>query len=319
MNLEHVRSFALVAETGGFRLAAERSGMSQSTLSSHIAALEAQLGVQLIFRTTRRLRVTPIGERFLARARRAIEEIDHAAQTAVDELSALNGRVVIACTPTLAAHVIPHAIKAFNLRFPFVRIEVLDDGSDAVERLVVSGGADLGVGSPPARSDSLTYTPVSRERFCVLVNSASPLFGAASLTIRDLAAQPIITMLPQTSLRSTLEKAFRLRGETPFQPAYSVRHHSTAVGLVEAGCGVCVLPESILSNLSSPHLRAVPLRPDLIRELGVFQRRGEGLGATAIAMMNEIRRSLQRSAPGKIGFGQKAKPSTRLPSKTHGR
>ena len=78
-NLKKLRSFCAVAELGGFGTAAETLGISQSTLSGHIADLEAELRAALIWRTTRKVQLTPSGKRFLVRARQALDDLENAA------------------------------------------------------------------------------------------------------------------------------------------------------------------------------------------------------------------------------------------------
>ena len=292
LNLSFVRSFQQVVDCGGFRLAAERLRLSQSTLSAHIAALEAQLGSQLLARTTRVVRLTPVGERFISRARRAIEELDEAASAVAEEASALSGKVVLACTPTLASNVVPLALKNFRKKHPGVNVEIIDAASNIVERLVLNGEADAGVGPPPNHGD-LTFTSVGCEAFAALVCIDNDLGKEPRLELAHLSNHPIISMLPATSIWNTLELAFA-KNDMPFRPSLTVRHHSTAIGLVDAGFGIAILPKSILAMVKSKRLRVIPVDPEIVRELGVMQRRSEKLGVTALALVSEVRRALQR-------------------------
>ena len=165
LELRRIRSFRAVAEHGGFRAAAEALGISQPTLSAHIAELEAELRVPLVARTTRQVRLTPMGERFLVHAKRALDELEHAALELRDQAALERGRVLLACTPTMVAHAVPTAIAAFRDRYPGIAVEVVDDNSGNVERRVLEGAADLGIGPKPDRPGGLSYQSLTSDRF----------------------------------------------------------------------------------------------------------------------------------------------------------
>ena len=118
LDLRRIRSFRAVAEHGGFRAASEVLGISQPTLSAHIAELERELRVALLSRNTRRVCLTRMGERFLNRARRALDDLELAALEIRDEAAMQRGRVVLVCTPTLATH----AISPFELLSLYVGV-----------------------------------------------------------------------------------------------------------------------------------------------------------------------------------------------------
>lgn len=300
LSLEHIRSFQQVADIGGFRAAAQKMNVSQGTLSAHIAALEEALNVQLMARTTRVIKLTPAGERFLIAIRKSLEDLNKAVLDVVQDESVIGTRVVLACTPSLASNVVPVALKSFRSKCPNVFVEILDDAAHAVEELVIAGTADVGIGAPPKRRESLSYLSVGQETFAVLVPADHVLAKAQRIGLEDLEGQPLISMLPDTSVRSVIEAAFA-RQHLRFQPHLCVRHHPAAISLVEAGFGLTLLPRSILARANSDYLRVVPLKEDIIRELGVMQRRGEILNANATLLVHELRRALQRYRPGLKG------------------
>ena len=270
LSLEHIRSFQQVADRGGFRAAAQKMNVSQGTLSAHIAALEEALNVQLMARTTRVIKLTPAGERFLTAIRKSLEDLNKAVLDVVQDESVIGTRVVLACTPSLASNVVPVALKQFRSKCPNVFVEIMDDAAHAVEELVIAGTADVGIGAPPKRTESLSYLSVGQETFAVLVPADHDLASAERIGLRELANQPLISMLPNTSVRS-------------------------------AGFGLTLLPRSILARANSAQLRVVPLKDEIARELGVMQRRGEILNANATLLVHELRRALQRYRPGLKG------------------
>ena len=124
-DLNDLRFFAAVVEHGGFSAAGRKLGLPKSRLSKRVAALEDQLGVRLLQRTTRKLVVTPVGERFYGHARAALEAAQ-AAQDAVAELRAEpQGLVRVSCPVSLAQTVLGPTVARYLSSHPKVRLQVL--------------------------------------------------------------------------------------------------------------------------------------------------------------------------------------------------
>ena len=294
LDLRRIRSFRAVAEHGGFRAASEALGISQPTLSAHIAELEGELHVTLLSRTTRRVRLTRMGERFLNRARRALDDLELAALEIRDEAALERGRVVLVCTPTLATHAISPALRAFRLKYPAVAVELIDEPSGMVERRLIEGEADIGLAPKPERMSNLAYYQLGRDKFVAVMPAESLPAGTRVMDLADLAGMPMISMMPGTSMRSTIEQAFASAGLS-YQPAFQVRNHSTLLGLAEAGLGVAILPESAVMAASERAVRVVELRnPQITRGIGIIQRRGEVLAPAAAELAKVLKRSLSR-------------------------
>lgn len=295
IDLRRIRSFVALAEHGGFRVAAEALGVSQPTLSAHIMELEAELRVPLVSRTTRRVRLTSMGDKFLARARRAIEELESAALELRDEAALKRGRVIVACNPTLAEYTMPAVVRAFADKFPAVTVEVIDDISTSVERYVIDGAADFGI-APTPRAAALNYQKLADDRFVAALPVGVPLGNRPRLALADLTGERMIAMLPGTSIRRTVEEAFDRAG-LPYEPKFMVRHHTTALGLVEAGLGVAIVPENAVAQPRLERLRVVEIDdPPVVRDLCLLNRRGEALTPASVEFVAVLRRAINKAA-----------------------
>jgi LysR family carnitine catabolism transcriptional activator len=293
-DLRRIRSFRAIAEHGGFRAASESLGISQPTLSAHIAELERELNVILLSRTTRRVRLTRLGERFLNRARRALDDLEVAAVEIRDEAALERGRVVLICTPTLAIHAIIPALREFRQKFPAIAVELIDEPSGMVERRLIEGEADIGLAPRPERMVNLSYHHIGRDKFVAAMSSDAVAAGIRVIDLADLVGMPMISMMPGTSMRVTIEQAFASAG-LKYEPAFEVRNHSTLLGLAEAGFGVTVLPESVAKPASERGVRVLELRnPQITRDIGILQRRGEVLAPAAAELVKVLKRSLSK-------------------------
>lgn len=139
--LDSLRSlyvFAQVAETTSFSRAADRLGMTRSAVSKHVAQLEAELGVQLMVRTTRRVVLTEVGERVQASCLRLVEQVEAAHEAALGEGAALSGPLRITAPTALGrSHLVPLVVEFMRLH-PAISVELVlgDSFVDLVEERI---------------------------------------------------------------------------------------------------------------------------------------------------------------------------------------
>ncbi len=133
INLADIRSFVLIAQLGSFTKAAEALSVSRSHVSRQISALEAQMGVTLLTRTTRTLRLTPAGERFYQQCEKALNEIDQALMAAVDDTEQVRGLIRVNCVGGyIGEQIIARYVAEFMALYPKVQVQ-LDFSSHRVD------------------------------------------------------------------------------------------------------------------------------------------------------------------------------------------
>jgi LysR family transcriptional regulator, carnitine catabolism transcriptional activator len=290
IDLRRIRSFLALAEHGGFGVAAEALGVSQPTLSAHIADLEQELGVPLVTRTTRRVRLTPLGERFLMRARRAVEEIQNVTIEIREEAVLQRGRVIVASTRMLAAHAVPNAIRIFQEKFPGVSVQIIDGLSPMVERIVLNGEADFGLG-PRSDNSALGFQHIFREDYLL---ASPPAGGRIADPTSRVAEGDLITMPPGSNLRRNLDQAFATLGIT-IRPKFEVRDHNTAVGMVQAGLGITLLPVTAFpKNIAKSVSLSKIQKPHVFRDMGLIFQRGYKLTTVASELSAILRRVVNK-------------------------
>jgi len=164
-----MQCFVRAVETGSFSAVARELGTGQPNVSRHIAALEQRLGTRLLHRSTRRLTLTPEGERYYAEARRVLDAVDEAEANARGE-DVPRGLLRVACPTSLGRPFILPRIKVLLARYPELEIDlqVSDRFIDLVEE-----GVDLAVRIGHLQDSTLKARRVgSAERICV----ASPAY-----------------------------------------------------------------------------------------------------------------------------------------------
>lgn len=284
MNLDvhGLQAFARIAELGTFHKAAQALFLSQSALSRRISKLEADLGVRLLDRTTRRVRLTAVGRDFLPQARRLIEELETSIAGLRDMAKLGSGQVALACVPTAAIHVLPPVIRDYSAKHPDNRIRILDVHANEVLQAVLGGEAEFGLTLSGADTPELETEALFDDPFVLACHRDHALAKKKTVKWADLEQHRVITVGRLSGNRALLD--FGLPGNLPQQRwTYEVQHSfSTGLGLVEAGIGVIAVPMLALAGRKDSRLVSRPLmEPKLTRTLAVIRRRGVTLSPAA--------------------------------------
>ena len=289
LSLTKIQSFVAVAEAGQFRKAAEKIGVSQAALSTNVRDLEHYLGVALFARTTRNVRLTVEGERFLRNVRVIVDDLAVAVADVRDQAELKRGRLIVAATPSVASNILPGAMSAFKERFPGVQVQVAEDSSSGVEQRVESGAADFGVGPTPARRGDLAFSFLCRDRFVGVVPRSHPLAKRKKIRLAQLAAYPLLTTAPDSSIYSSLRTVLEQRGMT-LRTEHMLSQHQTIVAMVAAGLGVALLPALALGNLDGRGIALLDVTDvQIARDIGVLQRKGGSVSSAAHEFLRRLK------------------------------
>ncbi|WP_114802267.1 LysR family transcriptional regulator [Pseudacidovorax intermedius] len=239
-SLPELRVFLAVAESGHFTRAAERLGMSQSSLSAALGKLERELGARLFDRHTRACRMTDAGAALLPAARRLVADWDHLVADAQDFGRFARGRVAVAAPNAQCALLLPPVIRAFGESHPGVRVVLHDVPEHEVHALVRSGAADLGIATQTDARTDLVASPLQSDEFVAVMAPDHPLAARRALEWSQLARSPVIGYLPGNPVRTLLEEKLAARG-IALDYAFEIALPWTMMGLAREGLGVAVV------------------------------------------------------------------------------
>ncbi|MFO0254825.1 MAG: LysR family transcriptional regulator [Betaproteobacteria bacterium] len=284
MNLDipGLQAFARIAELGSFHQAAEALHLSQSALSRRISKLEQGLGVRLLDRTTRKVRLTAVGRDFLPQARRLIEELAQSLDGLRDMAKRGAGQVSVACVPTAAFTVLPPVIRDYSAKHPDNRIRILDLHANEVLQAVQGGDAEFGLTLSGADAPEIEAEALFEDPFVLACHPDHLLARRKTVKWAELEQHRVITVGRLSGNRALLD--FGLPGNLPRQRwTYEVQHSfSTGLALALAGIGVIAVPELALAGQRDARLVSRPLvEPRLTRTLAVIRRRGVTLSPAA--------------------------------------
>lgn len=255
MELRQMRYFVAVAEELHFGRAAERTHVAQPALSKQVRNLERELGVELLDRSERRVKLTDAGSAFLRKAYSVLEGAGEAEAAAVRAARGEVGRLSVGFTGYTLYGVLPGAIRAFGERFPGVELNVQEGCTRTLTEGLINGRFDVGLLHPPVAEeseDALALETVASEALIAALPEEHPLSRRAEISAADLADDRFI-MCPRNKgphHHDAIVAVCRAAGFGP-RVANEAGMPQTAIGLVAAGVGVSLVWES-MGNLKRP-------------------------------------------------------------------
>ncbi|MDD5030803.1 MAG: LysR family transcriptional regulator [Rhodoferax sp.] len=285
-DLSDLLAFRAVAELGSFRKAAESVHISQPAFSRRIEKLEGALGARLLERTTRRVNLTTVGRDFDRQLRQILDALDTTLLGIRGVAATRMGEVTVACVPSAVNYFLSRVIAIYHERYPRIRVKIMDDSANEVLIAVARGEADFGLNFMGAQENDVEFEPLLEEQFVAACRRDHPLAGKQQVRWAELAQYDYITVGKASGNRLLLDQA--LAG-LPGQPRsmYETQHGTTAIGLVEAGLGVAVVPAMAMPSRDHPLLVSVPLiEPVIKRKMGLIRRRSSVLSPAAQQLYN---------------------------------
>ncbi|HEX9877557.1 MAG TPA: LysR substrate-binding domain-containing protein [Gammaproteobacteria bacterium] len=244
MTLKQLRYLIAIVDCGlNITSAAERLFTSQPGISKQLKQLEAELGMQLFTRKGKSLAaVTPAGTEVLERARRVLREVENITNLSRELTGEQAGTLSIATTHTQARYVLPDVIAAFTERYPKVDLELHQGTSEQIAELVAAHRVDFAIASGSLKLFSnLTVLPIYHWHRIALVPKNHPLATDNSpLTLKTLAAYPLVTYVFSLTGESSFKQAFQAQGLDP-RVAFTARDADIIKTYVRMGMGVGII------------------------------------------------------------------------------
>ncbi|MCA6093196.1 LysR family transcriptional regulator [Streptomyces sp. SCA3-4] len=246
-SLAQLRAFAAVAEHLHFRDAAGAIGMSQPALSGAVSALEELLGIQLLERTTRKVLLSPAGERLAVRARTVLEAVGDFMEEADAVRAPFTGVLRLGVIPTVAPYLLPTVLRLVHDSYPDLDLQVHEEQTSSLLDGLGQGRLDLLLLAVPLGAPGVTELPLFEEDF-VLVTPCDHWLAGRSDIPRDALRELDLLLLDEGHcLRDQALDICREVGRVEGAPmTTSAAGLSTLVQLVGGGLGVTLLPRTAL-------------------------------------------------------------------------
>lgn len=247
MELRHLRYFACVAEELNFRRAAARLHVAQPSLSAQIQALETELGVRLLTRSTRKVELTAAGEVFQRDVRRLLTLTDDAVAQARRADRGEVGRLRVGFVGSATYELLPRVAAAFRAECPDVTLELHGEMfTPGQVHALLAGELDVAFLRPPVDEADLTVRVLRREPLVALLPSGHRLAERDEVSLTDLADEAFVTYPShwRSVVHDAVVAACRTAGFSP-RVALETDGTSSLVSFVAAGTGVAVAPAAV--------------------------------------------------------------------------
>ena len=272
MELRHLRYFVAVAEELHFGRAAERLCIAQPPLSMQIKQLEAELGFRLFDRTNRRVELTPAGSLLLEEVRHNLSSLHEAVLAARRVARGESGWLGIGFVGSATYDLLPRILRAFRSEYPGVELVLRELVSAKQAAALRDGRIHIGLARPPVAESGIESEILLREPIAAVLSSTHPLARHKRLALGELSAEDFVLFprSPKPSYADFVIEACERAGFRPNVSQEAAEMH-TAIGLVAAGLGVSLVPDSVRSE-SRPGLVFLPLVQPPLSEVSVIYR-----------------------------------------------
>ncbi|HEX8301423.1 LysR substrate-binding domain-containing protein [Sphingomonas sp.] len=256
--LSQLRCFIATAEELHFGRAAARLNMTQPPLSRQIQLLEHILGVSLLERTSRLVRLTPAGRVFLIEARRIIKLTESATLAARRVAKGDAGRISIGFTAVSGYRFLPQILTAAGARLPNIECELHEMVTGAQVEGLLTGLIDIGFVRPPLERQEFDTRSVLAEPLLAALPAGDPLLAEGGLELAHFDERPLIMYSREGAsyFHNMLVALFDAAGIKPNYVQHVTQIHSM-LGMVQAGLGAALVPASA----SELHFEDVQFRP----------------------------------------------------------
>jgi len=295
-SLAQLRAFAAVAEHLHFRDAAAAIGMSQPALSGAVSALEETLGVTLLERTTRKVLLSPAGERLAVRAKAVLEEVGALMEEAEAVRAPFTGVLRLGVIPTVAPYLLPTVLKLVHDRYPHLDLQVHEEQTTSLIDGLTTGRLDLLLLAVPLGVPGVVELPLFDEDFVLVTPLGHPLGGREGIPREALKELNLLLLDEGHCLRDQALDICREAGRADAPVTTTAAGLATLVQLVAGGLGVTLLPRTAVkveTSRSDLLLTGSFAEPAPARRVALALRTGAARGAEYRELAGALREALR--------------------------
>ncbi|MBN3776789.1 LysR family transcriptional regulator [Burkholderia sp. Ac-20345] len=287
VDLLTLKLFLSAVEEQQIGLAAIRENVAASTATKRIQDLEDIAGIKLLERSPKGVVPSPAGEVLVRYLRRIFANLDDMRSEIASFTDGMRGELTIASARSIIVPFLAREIGEFQRAYPLVNIVVRELDNAGIVQAVARSEVDVGVFAAAHALDlgGVDVTPYREDRLIAVVPQGHPLAARTSVTTEDLLSENLIVV---GAMVGAIRAAARRLG-VDFQPRYDVRSTGVAVSLVQAGLGVTVQPECMVSHELFNRVAVLELaEPWAVRRVQVATARGRELNPIGRALIEQL-------------------------------
>lgn len=292
MQLESLKMFVDVVETGSFSRAAQLNHVTQSAVSQQIRALETRYEQRLLSRSARQVTPTPAGERLFRGCKEILSRFTEVEAEIREQATEISGSATVSAIYTVGLHEL-HSIQKELLRtHPRVNVRLNYRRSDQVYDDVILGAADLGLVAYPTPRAGVDIVPFREDRLVLVVPPGHALASKGKVSLNAVAGLPFIGFDREAPTRKGTDKVFRDKG-IELNVTMEMDNVETIKRAIELGLGVSVLPsQTVKQEVAAGSLVAKQFsEAGFTRPIGILVRKGKYLSRASQAVLDAFKHS----------------------------
>ncbi len=290
MNINHLAIFHAVAEEGGMSRAAERLCISQPAVSKQVQELEAALGITLLDRLPRGVRLTDAGEVLAGYARRLFAVEAEAVRAMQERKGLAQGRLTVGASLTIGDYLLPAILGEYHRKYPGIALNLEIANTRVIQKKLRENALDVGLTEGFVEDTALSADVFGEDDLVAVVPPDHALLRQDSVTAVRFCAEPVLLREPGSGTREVTERALARLG-IAVTPALSLGSTEAIKRSVAAGLGVAIMSRLALDlEFQIGLLRPLPLSDlTITRPLHVVRERGRSESAAVQAFLALLR------------------------------
>ncbi|MBN1441509.1 MAG: LysR family transcriptional regulator [Planctomycetes bacterium] len=259
MDLHRLRSFFSVVKHGGFTAAARRLRLSQPSVSLQVKALENELGVQLLERSSKRVVLTRDGQVLYELSQQLFEREEEIRAIFEGRRGYESERLTVSTNQSVAAHILPPLLEKYTTRFPSVEITIHNMNTAAIQNSVLDGSTDVGIILIDPRRAGIEARPVIPYEMVLVAPRDHPLRGRRRITLADIARYPFISYTKDAETRQLIDYPFQ-QVKQKVSVRMALGSTDLIIKYVSLGYGISIIHDLNLDEANRENLYIRPLK-----------------------------------------------------------
>jgi DNA-binding transcriptional LysR family regulator len=292
MQLQSLKMFCDVVETGSFSRAAQLNHVTQSAVSQQIRALEVRYGQKLLSRSARQVTPTMVGERLFRGSKEILSRFSEVEAELREQSTEVQGTCTVSAIYSVGLHELRALQTELLKRHPKVNLRLNYRRSDQVYDDVILGAAEMGLVAYPQPRAGVDVLPFRDDKLSLVCAPSHPLAGKSKVSLAAIAACPFIAFDREAPTRKGIDRLFRDRG-LDLNPVMEMDNVETIKRAVEMGLGVAILPEATVEHeVAEKTLTCKPFAEgSFTRPIGILLRKGKYLDRASSSVLALLKKS----------------------------
>ncbi|MFP2926273.1 LysR family transcriptional regulator [Pyxidicoccus sp. 3LG] len=290
MQLESLKMFCDVVETGSFSRAAQLNHVTQSAVSQQIRALENRYEQKLLSRSARQVTPTPAGERLFRGCKEILARFAEVEQEIREQATEVAGTSTVSTIYSVGLHELNAVQKQLLKAHPKVNMRLNYRRNDQVYDDVILGAAEIGIVAYPQPRAGVDILPFRDDKLAVVCAPNHSFATKQKVSLTALSGVPFIAFDREAPTRKALDRLFREKN-IDINPVMEMDNVETIKRAVEMGLGVAILPMATAQGeVKGGSLVAKPFAEGPVsRPIGLLIRKGKYLDRASAAVLEAFK------------------------------